>query len=388
MRFMEWLQLTGQILHENNHLWSVMKKSSVSRTRRFTYFQIMCYALERCTRTHNQILSGKNKLTWFKSSSQYRTLDTIDGEPMEFEWNIFPWLTTLQLCNKVQEFRSKMSDMPEESKRRIIFMSMLNDISWGSQDNEQECESNANLVSIYARRVSPGRWSFLGPGSEKKWYCTYDSKPQRERDRVAELMIKFGESGHPVFRATSPLSRGTLKSRGHGQLSIHFCADGDTIETVFRTITSENQLSIYGAVSDLCEEYKVWQDNLTHCLCQQVCWWKHLHLWPMILRKKIYCKDTKDEWKGYHNKIVSLRFVLTQDSWQQLESDRTSWQRTLNNSHSSQNQWHVVSTLCQEMKKYLTRKVGFEGTLKLGPCWKSQPVTYKVNMEWNSKLNL
>ena len=31
----------------------------------------------------------EDKLTWFKSSSQYRTLDTIDGEPMEFEWNIF-----------------------------------------------------------------------------------------------------------------------------------------------------------------------------------------------------------------------------------------------------------------------------------------------------------
>ena len=74
--------------------------------------------------------------------------------------------------------------------------------------------------------------------------------------KVAELMmIKFGESGHPVFRATSPLSRGTLKSKGGGQLSIHFCADGDTIETVFRTIISVNQLSIYGAVSDLCEEY-------------------------------------------------------------------------------------------------------------------------------------
>ena len=64
------------------------------------------------------------------------------------------------------------------------------------------------------------------------------------------------ESGHPVFRSTSPLSRGTLKSKGGGKLSIHFCADGDTIETVFRTIISVNQLSIYGAVSDLCEEYK------------------------------------------------------------------------------------------------------------------------------------
>ena len=68
-------------------------------------------------------------------------------------------------------------------------------------------------------------------------------------------MIKFGESGHPVFRATSPFSRGMLRSKGGGQLSIHFCADGDTIETVFRTIISVNQLSIYGAVSDLCEEY-------------------------------------------------------------------------------------------------------------------------------------
>ena len=35
-----------------------------------------------------------------------------------------------------------------------------------------------------------------------------------------------------------------------------FCADQETITTVFRTITSVNQLSIYRAVSDLCEECK------------------------------------------------------------------------------------------------------------------------------------
>ena len=103
---------------------------------------------------------------------------------------------------------SKMSD-PSEFKERIIFMSMFNDISWGSDDNERECNANADLVSIYATRFLPGRWSFLGPGSEKKWYSTYNER----RDRVAELMmIKFGDSGHPVFRATSPLSRGTLNA--------------------------------------------------------------------------------------------------------------------------------------------------------------------------------
>ena len=69
------------------------------------------------------------------------------------------------------------------------------------------------------------------------------------------MMIKFRESGHPVFRATSPLSRGAPKSKGGEQLSIHFRADGDTIETVLRTTISVNQLSIYGAASDVCEEY-------------------------------------------------------------------------------------------------------------------------------------
>ena len=71
----------------------------------------------------------EEKLALFKSSSQYRTLDTIDGEPMEFEWKIFPGFTTLQLCNKVQEFMSKMG-APSQFKGRIIFMSMFNDIIW------------------------------------------------------------------------------------------------------------------------------------------------------------------------------------------------------------------------------------------------------------------
>ena len=45
-------------------------------------------------------------------------------------------------------------------------------------------------------------------------YSSYVDRPQEEWDRVAELMmIKFGESGHPVFRATSTLSRGALKKQ-------------------------------------------------------------------------------------------------------------------------------------------------------------------------------
>ena len=126
-----------------------------------------------------------------------RTEDTIDGEPMEHEWNIFPGFTTLQLCNKVQELLSRLSVTPEKFIGRIIFMSMFNDIQWGSKDNKK-CESNAQLVPLYARRFSPRKSSFFGLGLEKCYY-THEYEPQGEWDRVAEQMMEFLESGHPVF---------------------------------------------------------------------------------------------------------------------------------------------------------------------------------------------
>ena len=92
--------------------------------------------------------------------------------------------------------------------------------------------------------------------------------------------------------------------------------------------------------------------------------------------------------EGYHNKIVWLNFVLIQDSWLLLKSDSTSWRKTLKNSHNSQMQWPVVSTLFQETKIYLNRRVGSEETPNLVPYWKLQPVAFKVNTELRLELCL
>ena len=79
---------------------------------------------------------------------------------------------------------------------------------------------------------------------------------------MAERMVlELAEGGHPVFRATSPLSRGRLKSKGHGKLSIHYSADLETIETFFRLIVPANQLSLYGAVAEMCEECESLHDR-------------------------------------------------------------------------------------------------------------------------------
>ena len=63
----------------------------------------------------------------------------------------------------------------------------------------------------------------------------HTSLTQGAWDHIAdEMLLEFAESGHPTFRATTPLSRVILKSKAQGKLSIHFTADYPTIETVFR----------------------------------------------------------------------------------------------------------------------------------------------------------
>ena len=201
----------------------------------------------------------KNRIAGIQSGRSCRDYDGINGESTEFEWNIFPGFTTLQLCGKINDLLSDLGQTPETFTGRILIMSMFNDISCDRKGNKDECLANAGVVKVLARKFGVGQWSFIGLGSEKKWYSAENS-PQGAWDNIAEeMLLEFPESGHPTFRAMTPLC--ILKSKGRGKLSIHFAADEFTIETIFRIILSVSQLSIYGAVAAICEEFENHQDG-------------------------------------------------------------------------------------------------------------------------------
>ena len=75
----------------------------------------------------------EDKLTWFKSSSQYRTLDTIDGEPMEIRVEYLPRIHHIAARLQSPRVPVKNESTTRRFHRRIIFVSMFNDISRGSQ---------------------------------------------------------------------------------------------------------------------------------------------------------------------------------------------------------------------------------------------------------------
>ena len=253
----------------------------------------------------------KKRIEWITTSQSYRDFDGISEEPTEFEWNIFHRFDTLQLYGKVKDLLSRLGETPETFSGRILIMSMFNDISCETKDNEQECLAHARVVSLYARKFGTGQWSFIGPSSEKKWYSIKEDSPQGIWDHIAEkMLLEFAESTCPIFRATTPLSRGQLRSKGHGKLSIHFAADQETIETIFRIVVSANQLSLYGAVANMCEEYESRHGRsgrLDKVMGQSIVLGeiKTEVLWRMMIQhtKTLYCSNMKNELRGFHNKI-------------------------------------------------------------------------------------
>ena len=108
----------------------------------------------------------KNRVTGVRAERNYRDFEDVKGESTEFEWNIFPGFTLLQLCDRISDLLSSLGRTPEFFTGRILFMSMFNDISCDRYDNKDECLKNANIVKTFAKRFGIGQWSFIGPGSE------------------------------------------------------------------------------------------------------------------------------------------------------------------------------------------------------------------------------
>ena len=87
-------------------------------------------------------------------------------------------------------------------------------------------------ISVREKDLEKDNGLLIGLGSEKSGTVSVKTVHKESGTILLKrCCFKFAESGCPIFRATSPLSRGQLRSKRHGKLSIHFAADQETIET-------------------------------------------------------------------------------------------------------------------------------------------------------------
>ena len=172
----------------------------------------------------------------------------------------------------------------------------------------------------------------------------------------------------------------------------------DTIETVFRTIISVNQLSINGAVSDLCDEYSSCQARTGRLVVTEQSD-PLFELASLLMTTPTPLTELLAQEKWLKKKQrTSGKALTTGPSDQNLYGCRildNSWSRTVLH---DKGHWRVLTIyrisglsrvhFAKRWKIIWPERLDWRGTPKLGPCWKSQPAIYKVNMEWKLELNL
>ena len=97
MRSQDWKQLVGLSLIGDERV------INLQRTKVYVFSDsLLC--LGKMFENPESNDEWEQGLGWIKSFQTYRNFDRIDGEPMEFEWNIFPGFNTLQLNEEVKSF--------------------------------------------------------------------------------------------------------------------------------------------------------------------------------------------------------------------------------------------------------------------------------------------
>ena len=302
------------------------------------------------------------------ATDSYRDYDGINGEPIEFEWNIFPGFTTLQLCDKVNDPLSDLGEAPETFTRRILFVSLFNTFC-ERKGNKEESLANARIVKVFVRKFGVGQWSLIGPSSEK--YGILPRIVHKELGIILRTKCCWNSQEADILFSVQRLHcLENPKSRGHGKLSIHYCAEQITIETFASLIPPISSV--------FTEQFRTYVRNLKAITIDRVnlmYWWDN-QLFSVKLKQKFfcrmktlhmrifYCNSTKNESNHFQKKAKWVNSVWKQDLCMLLKWDSISWQKTLVFLDNFV-PWLVANTVFPEMMNHHNQEDGFKETREL-----------------------
>ena len=151
--------------------------------------------------------------------------------------------------------------------------------------------------------------------------------------------------GHPA-----PL-RGELRSKKHGKKSMHFDGSDENIELLLRTVISANQLSVYGAITYLCNE-------LSEDLGASV------KLAEPDSNGETWCKNTSEN-SNNCRKTWNYPYYVLMRVWSLSKQDNTS--TILIQKKDKRCNIYAENARCLEMRRGLVWEDGFARNARIGP---------------------
>ena len=196
---------------------------------------------------------------------------------------------------------------------------------------QKETKNNVNTIHRQLLNMLANSLAVIGLswGLDHKKNCAERTLTNQmdPGDRMTqETMANFSRSGHPIFRASSAIEWGELRSKWGRKKSRHFNGSNETIELLLRTVISANQLSIYGAITDLCDEVA------KRIRAQHLSIWKRWKFLPSSVRQKIAPMNSSGETHGKNTSENSSNCQKTRSNpncvlmrvWSLLNENNTS----------------------------------------------------------------
>ena len=153
MRSLDWKQLVGKIIHGNTCRWLVMKELSIFNATKVYVFSDSVWCLGKILENPQSNDAWDQRLGWLKSSQNYRNFDRIDGEPMEFEWNISKDSTR---CSSV--------DTREFHKKNHNHVDVQRHLLWNKRQRNRMSGKHKNRISVCEKvwqRTMVIYWSYF-----------------------------------------------------------------------------------------------------------------------------------------------------------------------------------------------------------------------------------
>ena len=213
-----------------------------------------CLCVGQMNESKEAIKRWEGQVEEFKMYPSYEELFGIDGEAIEFEWNIFPGISSLRILQEIQRDLKRASNLKN------------------SQTGSSSCQCSTTSIG---QRKEIMRFAYR---MQKKWRITrWDSCKDTGRfwvlDRTRSGMenprifpmetgtpqqIKwYNDSKKPVIPRSKALVLGVVESWTGRKVkeTIHFNGDSSNTELLFRISHSVNQLRQKGAVANWCEQF-------------------------------------------------------------------------------------------------------------------------------------
>ena len=248
----DWKQLGRRIIHGNTCHWLVNKGLSIFNARK-TSFRILCCALGRVSKILNlTMLATKMWMDLlFSKIAEILTASTVT------RWNssgIFSQNSVRCSLLKNRTFTAETrTNTREFHKKNSVSVDVQRHFLWNERQWKRMLGKCSTRLCMQ-KNLEP--WSFIGPFSEK-WYCVNEDNPQGAWDierKKCQLNSLRTDVQFSALRTHCPEINSKTKDMENCRYTLQ--QTRKRFETVFGIIVSANQLSLYGAKADMCEEYE------------------------------------------------------------------------------------------------------------------------------------